>query len=162
MKHFLSLFISRCGDCIAMHPAQRFPHPQSWMFVMFCRALSRRLRMRVSGRNLKEMMMTDPQTNTTDTNAQGTGTDTTGTNSGNGSDAGIQSQTDTSPTLEQVIQNYESALTDFDTKLAAFNVAQSALTTAAQTVAAYKQQLDTLDQQEDSKFDRVKPYLPAA
>lgn len=99
--------------------------------------------------------MADPQTNTAaqDANANGAANPAT-----TGQDAGSSA----TPTLEQVIQSYEGALTDFDTKLAAFNVAQSALTTAAQTVAAFKQQLDTLDQQEDSKFDRVKPYLPAA
>ncbi len=111
---------------------------------MFCRVLSRRLCMRMSGRNLKETTMTDPQTNTTDPNAAGTGTAGTGT----------------TPTLEQVVESYESALADFATKLATFQSAQSDLTASAQTVSGFKQQLDTLGQAEDAKFDAVKPYLP--
>ena len=83
--------------------------------------------------------MTDPQTNTTDPNAAGAGT---------------------TPTLEQVVESYESALTDFATKLAAYQSAQSDLTASAQTVSGLKQQLDALGQAEDAKFDAVKPYLP--
>lgn len=86
--------------------------------------------------------MTDPQTNTTDPNAQGAGA------------------TGTAPTLEQVVESYEAALTDFNTKLATYQAAQSALTASAQTVFGLKQQLDTLGQAEDAKFDAVKPYLP--
>ena len=125
---------------------------------MFCRALSRRLRMRMSWRNPKEMMMTDP-TNTTDPNTQGTGSGT-GTTDPNAS--GQSAGTGTAPTLDQVVQSYENALSDFNTKLANFTAAQSALTASAQAVAGFKQELDALGQQEDSKFDAVKPYLPAS
>ena len=82
----------------------------------------------------------------TDPNAQGAGTNTAGT--------------DTTPTLDQVVQSYEGALTDFNTKLATYTAAQSDLTASAQAVSGFKQQLDALGQQEDSKFDAVKPYLP--
>ena len=111
-----------------------------------------------------ETSMTDPQTNTTDPNAQGagTGTNTAGTNTGSTDPnaSGQNTGAGTSPTLEQVVQSYESALTDFNTKLAAYTAAQSALTASAQAVSGFKQQLDALGQQEDSKFDAVKPYLP--
>lgn len=64
--------------------------------------------------------------------------------------------------LEQAYEDYETALGDFDGKLAAFSAAQAALQASAQTVAGFKQELDALDQKEDDKFERVKPYLPAA
>lgn len=68
--------------------------------------------------------------------------------------------TSTPATLEQVVESYEAALTDFNTKLATYQSAQSDLTASAQTVSGLKQQLDTLGAAEDAKFDAVKPYLP--
>ena len=93
--------------------------------------------------------MADPQTNA-DAQSANTGTDPA-------ANAGT-----TTPTLDQVVTSYESALSDFNTKLAAYTAAQSDLTASAQAVSGFKQQLDALGQQEDSKFDQVKPYLPAA
>lgn len=84
----------------------------------------------------------------------------------------IDTQTTTDPaptndapaarTLEQVYEDYEKALADFEGKLDLATDAKIVATKAAQAVAALKQELDALERDVSETFDKVKTYLENA
>lgn len=98
--------------------------------------------------------MTDPQTN--DPAAQGT--DAAGA-ANTGTDVGTQAAP---PTLEKVVEDYEAALADFNAKLDQANAAKDLAKAAAQTVSDLKQQLDALEADVASTFDKVQAFLATA
>ena len=115
--------------------------------------------------------MADPQTNTdaqgtndvgaNNTGAQGTDPSTNAGAQASGDTAGAQSPA-APRTLEKVYEDYEAALGDFNTKLDQSNAATDATKTAAQTVAGLKQELEALEADVTSSFDKVQTFLASA
>lgn len=98
-----------------------------------------------------------PSDETTDTTAA---TDTQATTEAAATDTAPATQA--TRTLEEVYEDYEKALTDFEGKLDLATDAKITATKAAQAVAALKQELDALEKDVSETFDKVQAYLKSA
>ena len=102
-------------------------------------------------------------TSNTDTNTQNDAATTgTGAQPSTGDAGAAQSQTAAPRTLENVYEDYETALADFNSKLDQSTAAKQAAIASAKAVVTLKQELDALEADVASTFDHVQAFLASA